>query len=90
MHVNEKNCIHGCCLQAHRNNYTYPRYAWILYGWYPNYWWVSNELSACKANDLKHFLERALAVDVPPFSDGKTDIGTVSYLSLFTSVSFVL
>ena len=60
------------------NGYVYPRYAWILYGWYPNYWWETNEPSKCQANDMKNFLERALIIDVPLFSDGKTDIGTVS------------
>jgi len=50
-------------LQAAKRNLTYPRYAWIMFGWYPDKWWTGamarNNLS-CSDEQLEVFTENEL------------------------------
>ena len=52
-------------LQAAKRNLTYPRYAWIMFGWYPDKWWTGamarNNLS-CSDEQLEVFIENARTV----------------------------
>ena len=65
-------------IQAQQHNYTYPRYAWIVYGWYPDNWWVSSEPDECSSDDLKIFLDRAFVLHLmPELNNETTDIGRV-------------
>ena len=41
------------------NDITYPRYAWILHGWYRERWWtqeVANSSLDCNDKELETFL----------------------------------
>lgn len=66
--------------QASKNNYTYPRYVWIHYDWYPKNWWKSDvsASSDCSNEELMEFLDNALTIQLPEFGNETTDIGTVS------------
>ena len=72
--------LHVLLMQAQKHNYTYPRYAWILYDWYADEWWTMGSPIACKnsTSDLMTFLDRAITVQLPEFGNETTDIGTVS------------
>ena len=52
--------------QAYLRGYTYPRYAWIVYAWYPEKWWTleSDVPLNCTGDQVARFLERALATQV--------------------------
>ena len=72
-------CTHT---QAQKHNYTYPRYAWILYDWYAEEWWTTGDpIDDCSDGDLRRFLDRAVTVQLPEFGNGTTSIGTVSPFS---------
>ena len=46
----------------------YPTYAWVVYNWYPEKWWM-NDNSSCirdrsvKAEDLERLIEHAIILD---------------------------
>ena len=66
-------------MQALKQGYGYPQYAWLVYDWYPDEWWESEtDRPDCTNDDLKKFLERALVIGLPEFNNETTDIGTVS------------
>ena len=73
--------MHALHVQAQKRNYTYPRYAWILYDWYAEEWWTMGDPINCSDGDLRRFLDRTITVQLPEFGNGTTSIGTVS---LFT------
>ena len=70
------------CLQAMKQGYVYPQYAWLVYGWYAEEWWklVQGNITqiGCIDDDLKEFLDRAIVVGLPEFNNDTNDIGTVS------------
>ena len=73
--------------QAQRNNFTYPKYAWIAYDWYPRRWWTHEESNievGCSDQELAKFLQKVISLRVRPVLDDKnatTDAGIVSIIS---------
>ena len=71
-------------IQASKRGYTYPRYAWIVFDWYPQKWWtqeVTNNKVNCTDEELERFMERVLSLredPEPDFSGKATDAGIVS------------
>ena len=65
-------------------NYTYPKYAWITYHWYPRQWWTKNVTNVeveCTDAELERFLERVLTLQRYQTLDNEnatTDVGIVS------------
>ena len=73
-------------IQAHNQNYTFPRYVFMNYDWYPPEWWTYERSQIqvnCKDEDLTKFIERSLSVQFRPVSDddnATTDTGKVRLL----------
>ena len=53
-------------LQAHNRGMTYPRYAFITYGWYGNYWWVPQGDINCTVQEMEEVLNHSLALFAYP------------------------
>ena len=53
-------------LQAYKWGMTYPRYAFITYGWYRNHWWVSQGDINCTVQEMEKVLNHSLAVFAYP------------------------
>ena len=77
-------CIHCIGMQAYRRNYTYPRYAWITYHWYPREWWTDqvtgNVQVNCTEKELQEFLDRVITLQSYPIEENEnatTDEETV-------------
>ena len=81
-------------VQAYRRGMIYPRYLFISYYWYPQYWWTFPILRGtphtytpenCTVRELTDAIFRSLAVDYFPLETGprneSTDVGTVSQAS---------
>ena len=72
--------------QAVKLGLTYPRYAWLIYGWYQDRWWtgaVDSNMVDCTDQQLATFLERALVLQIFPSSEdptAPTDTGLVLYI----------
>jgi len=70
-------------VQAYKRGYRYPRYLFILFGWYSPEWWKTTA-SECTAAHLELALQHSLTVDALPDArllgdDWKaTDLGIVS------------
>ena len=45
---------------------TYPRYAFITYAWYRNYWWVPQGDINCTVQEMEKVLNHSLAVFADP------------------------
>ena len=45
---------------------TYPRYAFITYAWYRNYWWVPQGDINCTVQEMEEVLNHSLAVFADP------------------------
>ena len=83
-------------MQAQKRNYTYPRYVWITYHWYPKQWWTENVTSnvsvSCTEEELESFLERVLTIqryETLEDENATTEFGRVSVLlnnSRFTCI----
>ncbi len=74
-----------CYWQASKRGLTYPNYAWILYGWYREDWWMSDNPSSCTNAEMEAFVEKArpIVVQQYPTADHlneSTDSGIVSRL----------
>jgi len=73
-------------LQAAKRNLTYPRYAWITFGWFPDSWWtkaVSKNNVSCSDQQLEEFVEKARMLQIQQFPtpddvDAATIAGIVS------------
>lgn len=71
-------------MQAQSQNFTYPRYAWIAYDWYPKRWWAfeeSNVEVSCSESQLAEFLDKVISFRWRPVPDDRnatTDSGIVS------------
>ena len=71
------------CLQAHMHNYTFPRYVWMAYDWFPPQWWTyerSHVPVNCTDAELSNFIEGSLSFQWQPVSDVPdvtTDTGKV-------------
>ncbi|XP_064390840.1 gamma-aminobutyric acid type B receptor subunit 2-like [Halichondria panicea] len=55
--------------EAYLRGYTYPKYAWLTYGWYQDRWWTEEvypELTNCTDNQLAEFLHRSIALQLLP------------------------
>ena len=84
-------------VQAQRNNYTYPKYAWISYDWYSLRWYAYEESKievSCSDKELAEFLEKMISFRTRAVQDNKnatTDAGIVSYnycaLSLLAQIN---
>ena len=73
--------------QAAMRGLTYPRYAWIMYGFYPARWWTREVIdynTKCSDEMIERFLEDARPIiieDTPTAHDenATTDSGIVSH-----------
>jgi len=85
-------------LQAAKRNLTYPQYAWITYGWYPDNWWtkaVSKNNVSCSDEQLEKFVEKARMLLIrqyptPDDVDAATIAGIVSSEALRASYQTIL
>ena len=79
-------------MQAAKLGLTYPRYAWLTYGWYQDRWWTEevnpNNMVDCTDQQLATFLERALVLQISPRPDNSsapTDTGLVWHAVISTN-----
>ena len=73
-------------MQAYKQNIFYPRYLFLLYGWYTDRWWIAGEEEniSCTPEQLKRVIGPALAPLHDEFISNcsqKTDTGIVSKTS---------
>ena len=72
-------------VQAYKRGYWYPRYHFILFGWYSQEWWKATA-SECTAAHLELTLQHSLTVDALPDAQllgdewKATDLGIVSVI----------
>ena len=69
-------------MQAIRKNITYPKYAWIMFDWYPKNWWkqLNGSKVKCSEDELARFLDKVLTLRRYPEADdvnATTDAGIV-------------
>ena len=70
--------------QAAKKGLKYPKYTWILYDWYPEGWWISENKAKwnCSNEEMKMVLERAISFrrhpPIPREDNDTTDSGIVS------------
>ena len=91
--VSNRSCTHSH-LQAYKRGYWYPRYHFLLLGWYSPEWWKDVQ-SNCTVAQLELALQHSLTVDLLP--DARvlgddweaTDLGIVSMLYLFALGMYV-
>lgn len=71
-------------MQAQQQNYTYPRYVWMIYDWYPPRWWTyGSPLPNCTDDDLANFVENSLSFQWRPvaeYPNVTTETGKVIFL----------
>ena len=68
-------------LQAKRQNLTYPGYVWITQGWYSDQWWMEEDTN-CTREEMKSFLERAIAISHFPTASSENDITDSGIVSI--------
>lgn len=84
-----------CSLQAHKLDMTYPRYVYITYGWYANYWWVPKEDINCTVQEMEEVLDNSLAMFAYPRIQNSSEVidaGIVSinhYVYTSDSIGFI-
>ena len=70
--------------QAIERKLTYPKYAWIMYDWYPKQWWTKlDNSSKCSSDDIVRFLDKVMTLRRYPETDdisATTEAGIVSEL----------
>lgn len=50
-------------MQAYKKNRVYPRYTFIIYGWYSPNWWVPTSTSfECTRQEIESVLHYSIAV----------------------------
>lgn len=62
--------MYNTSIQARQQSLDFPRYAWIIYGWYSNDWWISTNdevLSQCSNEELRDFLSDARVIALQPY-----------------------
>ena len=70
-------------MQAQRQNFTFPRYVFMAYDWFPPEWWTYGRSQIqvdCTDEDLTNFIERSLSFQWRPVPDDDnvtTDTGKV-------------
>ena len=69
-------------IQARQRSLLFPRYAWIIYGWYTNDWLISTydeALSQCSNEELLEFLSaaRVIALQQYPTSENMDIVGGI-------------
>ena len=68
--------------QAIKQNLMYPKYAWIMYDWYPKQWWTKLDSSSkCTSGEIEKFLDKVLTLRRYPETDdisATTEAGIVS------------
>ncbi|XP_019849131.1 PREDICTED: gamma-aminobutyric acid type B receptor subunit 2-like [Amphimedon queenslandica] len=47
---------------AHRNNTYYPGYAWLIYDWYNEDWYLTDDSSGCMQREINEALDRAITI----------------------------
>lgn len=71
-------------IQAIERKLTYPKYAWIMYDWYPKQWWTKlDNASKCSSDDIVQFLDKVMTLRRYPETDdisATTEAGIVSEL----------
>lgn len=73
-------------MQAQRQNFTFPRYVFMAYDWFPPEWWTYERSQIevdCTDKDLTNFIERSLSFQwrpVPDYDNVTTDTGKVTSL----------
>ena len=77
--------------QAIHRKLTYPKYAWIMYDWYPKRWWTKLDPSVvkCKAEDIARFLDKVLTLRRYPETDdisATTEAGIVRIYNIYSSI----
>ena len=71
-------------MQAQRQNFTFPRYVFMAYDWFPPKWWTYRRSQIqvdCTDEDLTNFIERSLSFQwrpVPDYDNVTTDTGKVT------------
>ena len=75
-------------MQAIRKNITYPKYAWIMFDWYPKNWWkqLNGSNITCSEDQLARFLDKVLTLRRYPEADdvnATTDAGIVRESTFF-------
>ena len=71
-------------MQAQRQNFTFPRYVFMAYDWFPPKWWTYGRSQIqvnCTDEELTNFIERSLSFQWRPVPDDDnvtTDTGKVT------------
>ena len=78
-------------IQSQKQNFTYPKYAWIVYDWYPNRWWTFEESNLevnCSDIELAEFLDKVISFHwhlTPADNHTTTDAGIVRHKIYYRS-----
>ena len=77
-----------------RRSYTYPRYAFITYNWYPDRWWTDDVTTtvnvSCSDDELERFLERSISLENYPMAEDHNRLTDEGRVCLFGSVAIYL
>ena len=61
------------CLQAYKQGIRYPRYTFIIYGWYSPGWWIpSGSTLNCTTSNMESVLQYSIAVLQHQFTSNNT------------------
>ena len=78
-----------CFVQAAKRKLEYPHYAWIIYAWYPERWWLEEiageHITECSDKELEDFLlkSRALEIHLFPEADDFDKPTVTGFVSIF-------
>ena len=71
-------------IQAHKKGFTYPRYAWIAFDWYPQRWWtraVFQDDIDCTDDELAAFLDKTITLRRHPTQEDVNATTTTGIVS---------
>ena len=54
-----------------KQQYLYPNYTWITYGWYAQASWINGDIVNCTEDQLRMVLERGISVEVFPIPENE-------------------
>ena len=78
-----------CFIQAAKRNLVYPHYAWIIYAWYPERWWLEEiageHIDECSDEELQNFMlkSRAIEIHIFPEADDLDNPTVTGYVRAF-------